>query len=300
MRKWVLALAVLVAAGLVAWRLCTPGPPPLAPVDGSNGEIEVWASSGALADLATRILGPAHPVRRVVLANGLPPREDLVAMQRARIVIGLGPEAGDVWMGLVGLPAAARVELAEGAWGESLVAREGVISHRHGPTGAHTHVEREPCPWVEPRRGRELIDHVRAELARRGLGPRAPSPETTSLELELQRLAARLDAIAGVELLASHGAYRYLATRPGWSVEVAGVETSVPPTDTALAAFEVVRTRRPGARILLVAGPPHAGWVDALARADVACAIVPLDGDGRYFDGLALALDDLARRLESR
>jgi len=92
---------------------------------------------------------------------------------------------------------------------EQLIREEGVVTHKHGPEGEHTHGAFAFTLWLDPTLAMEQAKVIRDAL------PGDFSEGYESLALDLEKLDSDLRAFASgdVPLLASHPVYQYLARR---------------------------------------------------------------------------------------
>lgn len=149
-----------------------------------------------------------------------PTRDQIAAFQDADLIIINGAEF-EKWLAAATLPESRVVDTAAG-FEDAWVTYQST-THAHGAGGEHTHEGIDGHTWVDP-----INAIAQATAIRDALIERFPENETVyrvsfgALRAELENLNARLQAITeqldNVQILASHPAYNYLASRYAWQI----------------------------------------------------------------------------------
>jgi len=94
-------------------------------------------------------------------------------------------------------------------------------THSHGPAGEHSHDGVDGHTWMDPRNAEDQALAITSALADAFPDEAdAIRARMVGLRAELRDLDGRLRALdlGGVNLIAAHAAYNYLAERYGWSI----------------------------------------------------------------------------------
>jgi zinc transport system substrate-binding protein len=152
------------------------------------------------------------------------------------------------------LPLNALVDTAAAFKSEWLMFPE-VITHSHGPHGAHSHGNIDFNTWLDPllaiRQAEAVEEALRqwpvrpeAELRQRG---RQLRRDFEALDRQLRDLSQML---AQQPLLASHPVYTYLAREYHWDLHSVHWEPDEPVTSAQWTAFDALRVQHPGKLML--------------------------------------------------
>ena len=102
---------------------------------------------------------------------------------------------------------------------EELVKYEDSISHRHGPSGEHSHEGIDGHTWLDP-----VMAKLQSKTILEGMKHIWPvhggafEQNFNLLSADLDELNNRFESFQNVKLLASHPAYNYLSKRYGWDI----------------------------------------------------------------------------------
>ena len=159
-----------------------------------------------------------------------PTRQQIAAFQEADLIIVNGAEF-EKWVQAASLPESRVVDTAAGfedAWVTYVTA-----THSHGAGGEHTHEGIDGHTWVDP-----INAIAQATAIKDALIEHFPEHETRvramigPLTFALRDLDSRLTALTpsleGVQLMASHPAYNYLASRYGWDITNLDLDPEAP------------------------------------------------------------------------
>jgi len=270
----------------------------------------VCTTSYPLFYFAQRLAGDRATVRFPAPANEDPafwrPSRDIVRQyQRADLILLNGADF-EKWVNTTSLPLAPQVDTAAGFKQDWLMFPE-VITHSHGPHGAHSHGAIDFNTWLDPllalRQADAVADALRrllpgagAELEQRRQQLRR---DLLALDQELRGLSTRL---ASQPLLASHPVYGYLAHRYGWNLASVHWEPDEPVTDAQWVAFDALRARHSGTLMLWEEQPLPAVGAGLRARHVLpvvfwTCGNRPVHGD--YLQAMEQNLDTLRAALAS-
>lgn len=237
-----------------------------------------------------------------------PSRDEIAAFQSAHLIIINGAEF-EKWVASVSLPESRVVDTAAG-FEEDWVTYV-TTTHSHGAGGEHTHEGIDGHTWLDP-----INAIAQAEAIQEAMIEHFPEHETVfrvsigALRMELTDLDARFKALTpkleGVQLIASHPAYNYVAARYGWDIANLDLDPESPPAPRDL--FEIDRAIDPdiSRRIMLWESAPNQAMVDALdERGIVSVTFSPcemLDAEARaagadYISVMRDNLDRLGRAL---
>ncbi len=168
--------------------------------------------------------------------------------QRADLILLNGADF-EKWVDTTSLPLNALVDTAAGFKDQWLMFPE-VITHSHGPHGAHSHGNIDFNTWLDPLLAirqaeaveaalRQLSAVPEAELRRRGQQLRR---DFEALDRQLRELSQTL---ARRPLLASHPVYGYLAREYHWDLHSVHWEPDEPVPAAQWTAFDTLRAQHP-------------------------------------------------------
>ncbi len=206
----------------VAWLACSPpaGEPPLA-ASAEAGPLSVYVVNYPLQYFAQRVGGenvnvvfPAPP--DVDPAHWSPGAETVAAYQEADLVLLNGAGYAD-WVKRASLRRARLVDTSRASANRLIPLRDDV-THRHGPTGEHSHTGMAFTTWLDPELALEQARAVADTFATaRPAHAAAFRAGLAGLEADLLALDGRLAAsarrLAAAPLLFSHPVYAYLERR---------------------------------------------------------------------------------------
>ncbi len=268
-------LAMAAGCGRGVDRAEAPGGP------SSSARPTIAVTNAALEYFARRLAGdfariefPLPP--DVDPAYWKPSDEGVRSLQAAELIVinGAGYEH---WLDKVTLPRARIVDTSAG-FRDQWIRLQGVIKHRHGPSGEHVHAGLAVGTWLDPDLAIRQAESVYRELVRRyGAHQRELDAHWKQLESDLRRWRHELDAVRRahpkIELWASHPVYAYLAEWTGWHVESVHWEPHEMPDDASWAEFDRRRRAHP-ASIMLWEDQPIAPTRKGLDQRGVTVVVV--------------------------
>tara|TARA_Y100000994_G_C15691641_1_gene441759 strand:+ start:723 stop:1646 length:924 start_codon:yes stop_codon:yes gene_type:complete len=146
-----------------------------------------------------------------------PSSDAIVQFQAASLVILNGAEF-EKWPNFVSLPLSKTIESVN-LPPEELVKYEDSISHRHGPSGEHSHEGIDGHTWLDPvmakLQSKTILEGMKRIWPLHG---EAFEQNFNLLSADLDELNNRFESFQNVKLLASHPAYNYLSKRYGWDI----------------------------------------------------------------------------------
>jgi zinc transport system substrate-binding protein len=197
-----------------------------------------------------------------------PPREAIAAYQRAGAII-LNGAAFEKWAITAALPRSRVVNAAADIPGGFITFK--ATSHSHGAGGEHTHEGIDGHTWLDPHAAIAQAEAIRDGLARlfpdhtddfaRGAGGLRRDLE--ALDTRFSELTEQLE---GIQLLASHPAYNYLARRYTWAIINFDLDPESPISDEAWTELSAEADPDARARILLWESEPLPETADRLSR----------------------------------
>jgi zinc transport system substrate-binding protein len=227
-------------------------------VRSETGPLVVYAVNRPLAEFAERIGGEAVRVVLPVPANvdpadWTPGAEEVAAFQTADLVLDQGGGYA-AWLDHVTLRRE-RVVDTTAALRDRMLPAEAVVTHQHGPQGAHAHGTLATETWLDPSLAAAQAEAVAAAFSRarpehaeafeRGLA--ALEGELRELDEQLAAAARRLD---GRPILFSHPVYTYLVQRYALNARSLHWEPDEAPTRAQWRDLDAVRSEHP-ARLLV-------------------------------------------------
>ena len=277
----------------LAWLACSPsGDEPAEAEVTATGRLSIYVVSYPLGYLAERIGGehasvvfPAPP--GVDPAYWTPDPETVAAYQGADLILLNG--AGYArWVELASLPQARSVDTSA-AFHDRLIPLEETVTHRHGPTGAHSHEGLAFTIWLDPTLALEQARAIADALTRARPEHEADfRANLAGLEADLRALDAQLAAAAAslkhAPLLFSHPVYQYLVRRYSLNARSVHFEPDESPNASAWRALRELLAEHP-ARWMLWEAAPLPEVARALRELGVGsrvfdpCGNVPDEGD---------------------
>ena len=251
------------------------------PAVSASGPLGVYTVNRPLAYFAQRIGGDAVAVSfpappGVDPAFWSPSPDTILRYQQADLILlnGAGYAA---WTARATLPRSRSVDTSA-AHPEKLIPLRETLTHRHGPTGDHTHEGMAFTTWLDPELAIGQTRAIAAALSRtRPDHASAFESRQQQLEAELhaldQRQAAAARRIGGEPLLFSHPVYDYWIRRYGLSGRSLHLEPDTAPSPRAWREFDALLDEHP-ARWLIWEGQPLAGTLAELARRGVSSVVI--------------------------
>jgi len=175
------------------------------------------------------------------------PSRDIVRQYQQADLILVNGAAFEKWVDTTSLPMKTLVDTAAPFKDQWLMFAE-VITHSHGPHGAHSHGNIDFNTWLDPMlalRQAEAVETALQELSVR------PEAELRQRAQQLRRDFEALDrqlreisqGLAGRPLLASHPVYGYLARQYHWDLHSVHWEPDEPVTAAQWSAFDALRAQ---------------------------------------------------------
>lgn len=188
-----------------------------------------------------------------------PSISDISMIQSADLIL-LNGAGFATWIDRVSLPRSRLVNTSSAIKDHFIVTES--ITHSHGDGGEHSHEGLASYTWLDPMLAIAQAEAIAAAAIARDL---IPANEIEARLSELRTELTALDALAqdafsgfdGVELIATHPRYQYLARRYGLSITSLEWEAGALPSDDDLADLAGLSTDL-GARVLIwEAQPPQ-------------------------------------------
>ena len=178
-----------------------------------------------------------------------PAREVVRRYQQADLIL-LNGAAFEKWVDTTSLPLNTQVDTSAPFKAEWIMFPE-VITHSHGPHGAHSHGNIDFNTWLDPLLLVRQAETAEAALERLSVRPEAELRQRgQQLRRDLEALDRQLQNLPQVllhqPLLASHPVYGYLARRYHWDLHSVHWEPDEPVPPAQWAAFDALRARHPG------------------------------------------------------
>jgi zinc transport system substrate-binding protein len=177
-----------------------------------------------------------------------PAREVVRRYQQADLIL-LNGAAFEKWVDTTSLPLNIQVDTSAPFKAEWIMFPE-VITHSHGPHGAHSHGNIDFDTWLDP-----LLLIRQAEAAEAAFGRLSVRPEAElrqrgqQLRHDFETLDRQFrdlsQVLAHQPLLASHPVYGYLARRYHWDLHSVHWEPDEPVAATQWTAFDALRAQHP-------------------------------------------------------
>ena len=215
---------------------------------------QIYTTSYPLFYIATRLVEDRAEVLFPAPANEDPafwrPAKEVVRGYQQAGLILLNGAAFEKWVDTTSLPLNTQVDTAAPFKAEWIMFPE-VITHSHGPHGAHSHGNIDFNTWLDP-----LLLIRQAETAEAALGRLSLRPEAElhqrgqQLRRDLEALDKQLrdlsQVLARQPLLASHPVYAYLAREYHWDLHSVHWEPDEPVAADQWTAFDALRAQHPG------------------------------------------------------
>ncbi|MEZ6094776.1 MAG: metal ABC transporter substrate-binding protein [Pirellulaceae bacterium] len=174
-------------------------------------------------------------------ADWTPTPTDVAVFQNARLFLfngaGLSP-----WVETVSLPESKRYDTSQ-SYENRLLTNEDMVTHSHGPEGAHTHGQIACTTWLDFELTQQQLDSVAQRLA-------LDFPELKNQILERQErlnerlgrfdqsLLAQKAKFASTPLIGSHPVYQYVANRYGMNLPCVHWEPGIVPNAAEIDRLE--------------------------------------------------------------
>lgn len=299
--RWLLApLAVAVLA------VCSEGEPGgVAPTAGAEavGRLSVFVVNHPLQYFAQRIGGEHVEVTFPAPADVDPaywsPDPNTVAAYQGADLILLNGAGYARWVQRAALPQARLVETSAG-FQDRLIPLEETVTHRGGPTGAHTREAVAFTTWLDP-----SLAILQAQAVRDAFAKARPDQEAAfqrgfeALETDLRDLDRRLgtaaEAIGDSFLLFSQPVYQYLIRRYGLNGLSVHWEPDQPPSELMWRQLEELFVTHP-AQWMVWEAEPIGATVQRLETMGVGSLIfAPCGGAPGEGDFLSVMRENAAR-----
>lgn len=172
------------------------------------------------------------------------PSDDIIMrFQNAKLVILNGAEF-EKWPTFVSLPLSKTIESVN-LLPEELVKYEDSISHRHGPSGEHSHEGIDGHTWLDPvmakLQSKTILDAMKKVWP---IHSQTFEKNYKALSADLDILNQRFEAFKNMKLLASHPAYNYISKRYGWDIINFDFDPSEPLNETQIKALQAALDKK--------------------------------------------------------
>jgi zinc transport system substrate-binding protein len=219
---------------------------------------QIYTTSYPLFYIAKRLVEDRADVLFPVPPNEDPafwrPAKEVVRQYQQADLILLNGAAFEKWVDTTSLPLNTQVDTAAAFKSEWVMFPE-IITHSHGPQGAHSHGSIDFNTWLDPLLFIRQEETVEAALARLAVRPEAELRQRAQqLRRDLEGLDGQLRDLSQVltrqPLLASHPVYGYLARRYRWDLHSVHWEPDEPVPAAQWTAFDALRAQHPGTVML--------------------------------------------------
>ena len=210
---------------------------------------KIYTTSYPLAYMAQRLAGTAtFPVPKDEDPAFWRPTPEVIRRYQQADLILLNGAGYEKWVDTTSLPLSRMVNTAAAFTNEWLMFPE-VITHSHGPHGAHSHGNMDFNTWLDPvllARQEEAVETAlrrfvpEADLRKRG----------EQLRGDLKKLDEGFRALRISPLLASHPVYNYLAKRYRWNLQSVHWEPGEEVTEAQWVEFDKLRLKHPATIML--------------------------------------------------
>ena len=176
--------------------------------------------------------------------NWKPSREKIIQYNSASLIILNGANF-EKWPNYVTLPLGKTIKSVN-LPDDELVTYEDSISHRHGPSGAHSHEGIDGHTWLDP-----VLAKLQSEVIFKKMMNVWPEHRQifqqnfNTLINELEDLNGRFEALGKITLYASHPAYNYIARRYGWKITNFDFDPSEPLNESQIKSVQVALKKYP-------------------------------------------------------
>jgi zinc transport system substrate-binding protein len=182
------------------------------------------------------------------------PSKEVVRQYQQADLILLNGAAFDKWVDTTSLPLNTQVDTSVTFKADWIMFPE-VITHSHGPHGAHSHGNIDFNTWLDPLLLIRQADTAEAALERLSVRPEAELRQRNQqLHRDLEALDKLLRDLSQVlshqPLLASHPVYGYLARQYHWDLHSVHWEPDEPVSAAQWTAFDALRAQHPGTLML--------------------------------------------------
>jgi zinc transport system substrate-binding protein len=249
--KWMYCLAVLVLVGC--------GSKSDSPATTKAGRKQIYTTSYPLAYAAQRIVGNHADVVFPAPHDGDPvfwePDAKIVRKYQMADLILINGAGGEKWVLTATLPETKVINTSASFKKEWLMYPE-VITHSHGPGGAHSHGNMDFNTWLDPVLFGQQVATIEEALTK--LLPDATAElhqRAQELQGDLKKLDEELAQLHVPVLLASHPVYNYLSRRYRWDLHSVHWEPEDEVTEAQWKEFDALREKHP-ATVMLWEGEP--------------------------------------------
>ena len=178
-----------------------------------------------------------------------PSRAIVRQYQQADLILLNGADF-EKWVDTTSLPMRALVDTSA-AFKDQWIMFPEVITHSHGPHGAHSHGNIDFNTWLDPVLAIRQAEAVETALRQLSVRPEGELRQRSQqLRLDFEALDRQLreisERLARRPLLASHPVYGYLAREYHWNLRSVHWEPDEPVSAAQWAAFDTLRAGHPG------------------------------------------------------
>ncbi|MBV62925.1 MAG: hypothetical protein CMP45_00170 [Rickettsiales bacterium] len=170
--------------------------------------------------------------------NWKPSRDKIVQYNSASLIILNGANF-EKWPNYVTLPLGKTIKSVNLPT-EELVTYEDSISHRHGPSGAHSHEGVDGHTWLDP-----VLAKLQSEVIFKKMMEIWPEHSQIfqrnfdALIEDLEALNIRFRSLGKIKLYASHPAYNYISRRYDWKITNFDFDPSEPLNESQIQSVGV-------------------------------------------------------------
>lgn len=238
---------------VVGCGLTATGAPAVAPKS-----LQIYTTSYPLYYIAQRLVEDRAEVVFPAPPNEDPafwrPAKEVVRQYQQADLILLNGAAFEKWVDTTSLPLNTQVDTSAPFKAEWIMFPE-VITHSHGPHGAHSHGNIDFNTWLDPLLLIRQTGVAETALERLSVRPEEElHRQAQQLRRDLEGLDGQLGEItkllARQPLLASHPVYGYLARRYHWDLHSVHWEPDEPVPAAQWTAFDALRAQHPGTLML--------------------------------------------------
>jgi zinc transport system substrate-binding protein len=215
---------------------------------------QVYASNYPLAYFAETISGNSETVIFPEIDGDpvfwKPSVGDIAAMQQADVIL-INGATYEKWLDKVSLPKERVVDTSM-SFRAQYISTENVMTHSHGPTGAHSHTGTAFTTWIDLTQAIQQAEAAKDAMIAAGIGPREQLEKNfVNLKAQLQTLDESIESImkgaSDVPLLASHPVYQYFSRRYQLNVRSVLWEPDALPDEAMWKELEEMKREHPAA-----------------------------------------------------
>jgi zinc transport system substrate-binding protein len=215
---------------------------------------QVFASNYPLAFFAETISGKSE---RVIFPEidgdpvfWKPSVSDIAAMQQADVIL-INGATYEKWLDKVSLPKERVVDTSVSFQAQH-ISTENVMTHSHGPTGAHSHTGTAFTTWIDLTQAILQAEAAKDAMIAAGIGPREQLQKNfVNLKGQLRTLDESIESMvkgaSEVPLLASHPVYQYFSRRYQLNVRSVLWEPDSLPDEAMWKELEEMKREHPAA-----------------------------------------------------